>query len=218
MTLDSIQDSSVAEDDAASRPTTRSPASRYGATDGPLPDLDPDASPDASPGASSPAADNPPYPESHKNSEVGRERTESPAGDQYPVEDTRHAVGISHLSARRSQPDTPYGSDSQPGYAMELDYTLPSMGSGYPNRRVCCINKAWQARFMRTGPANHATAQVIPSSPSSFLRAGTRFTGTQQSERQVYDVQVEIKYVDIRESFLCGYLRIQGTFCPFTMC
>lgn len=52
--------------------------------------------------------------------------------------------------------------------------------------------------------------QIIPNSPSSFLRAGSRFTGTQQSERQVYEVQVEIKYVDLRESFLCGYLRIQG--------
>lgn len=52
--------------------------------------------------------------------------------------------------------------------------------------------------------------QIIPATPSSFLRAGSRFIGTQQSERQVYDVQVEIKYVDLRESFLCGYLRIQG--------
>jgi hypothetical protein len=52
--------------------------------------------------------------------------------------------------------------------------------------------------------------RLIPSSPSSFLRAGSRFHGTQQSERQVYDVQVEIKHVDMRESFLCGYLRIQG--------
>ncbi|ROV95197.1 hypothetical protein VMCG_08586 [Cytospora schulzeri] len=52
--------------------------------------------------------------------------------------------------------------------------------------------------------------RIIPTSPSSFLRAGSRFIGTQQSERQVYDVQVEIKYVDLRESFLCGYLRIQG--------
>ncbi|KAL3427978.1 vesicle-mediated transporter vid24 [Phlyctema vagabunda] len=52
--------------------------------------------------------------------------------------------------------------------------------------------------------------RMIPSSPSSFLRAGSKFHGTQQSERQVYDVQVEIKHVDMRESFLCGYLRIQG--------
>ncbi|KAM7203416.1 glucose-induced degradation protein 4 [Naviculisporaceae sp. PSN 640] len=52
--------------------------------------------------------------------------------------------------------------------------------------------------------------RIIPTSPSSYLRPGSRFTGTQQSERQRYDVQVEIKHVDMRESFLCGYLRIQG--------
>lgn len=52
--------------------------------------------------------------------------------------------------------------------------------------------------------------RLIPTSPSSFLRPGSRFTGTQQSVRQRYDVQVEIKYVDMRESFLCGYLKIQG--------
>ncbi|CAG8950279.1 hypothetical protein HYFRA_00006771 [Hymenoscyphus fraxineus] len=52
--------------------------------------------------------------------------------------------------------------------------------------------------------------RLTQSSPSSFLRAGSKFHGTQQSERQVYDVQVEIKHVDMRESFLCGYLRIQG--------
>ncbi|TQV93873.1 hypothetical protein V2A60_003968 [Cordyceps javanica] len=57
---------------------------------------------------------------------------------------------------------------------------------------------------------DYSNKRSIPSSPSSYLRAGTKFHGTQQSERQVYEVQVEIKYVDMRESFLCGYLRIQG--------
>ncbi|KAK3318899.1 vacuolar import and degradation protein-domain-containing protein [Apodospora peruviana] len=52
--------------------------------------------------------------------------------------------------------------------------------------------------------------RVMPTSPSSYLRPGSRFTGTQQSARQRYEVQVEIKHVDMRESFLCGYLRIQG--------
>jgi len=55
-----------------------------------------------------------------------------------------------------------------------------------------------------------SNVRLIPSSPSSFLRAGSKFRGTQQSERQKYDVQVDIKHVDMRESFLCGYLRIQG--------
>ncbi|KAI9713791.1 MAG: hypothetical protein M1820_000521 [Bogoriella megaspora] len=49
-----------------------------------------------------------------------------------------------------------------------------------------------------------------PNSTSSFLRPGSKFCGSQQSDRQVYDVQVEIKHVDMAESFLCGYLRIQG--------
>lgn len=56
--------------------------------------------------------------------------------------------------------------------------------------------------------------RVIPSPTSVYLQPGSRFTGTQQSERQRYDVEVEIKYVDMRESFLCGYLRIQGLYSP----
>lgn len=67
-----------------------------------------------------------------------------------------------------------------------------------------------QQRVPRNKGLTSFNLQIIPNSPSSFLRAGSRFTGTQQSERQVYEVQVEIKYVDLRESFLCGYLRIQG--------
>ncbi|SMY20274.1 unnamed protein product [Zymoseptoria tritici ST99CH_1A5] len=52
--------------------------------------------------------------------------------------------------------------------------------------------------------------QTSYNSTTSFLRPGSKFRGTQQSDRQVYDVQVEIKDVDMAESFLCGYLRIQG--------
>ncbi|PKS05080.1 hypothetical protein jhhlp_008447 [Lomentospora prolificans] len=59
--------------------------------------------------------------------------------------------------------------------------------------------------------SDYSNLRAITTSPSSFLRPGTRFHGTQQSERQVYDVSVEIKHVDLRESFLCGYLRIQGS-------
>lgn len=57
---------------------------------------------------------------------------------------------------------------------------------------------------------DYSNVRIFPMSPSSFLRPGSKFHGTQQSERQVYDVQVEIKYIDLRESFLCGYLKIQG--------
>lgn len=52
--------------------------------------------------------------------------------------------------------------------------------------------------------------RVIPKQTSSFLRPGSCFIGTQQSGRSTYEVSVELKYVDMNESFLCGYLRIQG--------
>lgn len=52
---------------------------------------------------------------------------------------------------------------------------------------------------------------MIPNHTSSFLRAGSKFKGTQQSDRQNYNVEVDIKHVDMAESELCGYLRIEGT-------
>ncbi|KAI9373077.1 vacuolar import and degradation protein-domain-containing protein [Aspergillus egyptiacus] len=52
--------------------------------------------------------------------------------------------------------------------------------------------------------------RLFPNYTSSFLRPGSKFTGTQQSDRQVYNVDVEIKHVDMGDSYLCGYLRIQG--------
>lgn len=52
--------------------------------------------------------------------------------------------------------------------------------------------------------------RVIPKYTSSFLRPGSCFIGTQQSGRSTYEVNVELKYVDMNQSFLCGYLRIQG--------
>lgn len=55
--------------------------------------------------------------------------------------------------------------------------------------------------------------QILPNVSSYFLRPGSRFRGTQKSELQEYDVQVELKYVDMDQSFLCGYLKIQGMGC-----
>ena len=58
---------------------------------------------------------------------------------------------------------------------------------------------------------DYCALQQYPSHTSSFLRAGSKFRGTQQSDRQVYNVEVDIKHVDMNESSLCGYLRIEGT-------
>ena len=82
-------------------------------------------------------------------------------------------------------------------------YNDLSMGSDYSSIRVCVRNQTLTEVLL-------ICLEAIPSAPSSYLRPGSRFYGTQQSERQVYEVQVELKNVNLAESFLCGYLRIQG--------
>lgn len=54
-------------------------------------------------------------------------------------------------------------------------------------------------------------AQLVPDHSSSYFRGGSRVIGTQQSDQQIYTVDVEIKNVDMTESYLCGYLKIKGT-------
>lgn len=66
----------------------------------------------------------------------------------------------------------------------------------------------WLQHKLLTSP--HPSHRFLPHTSSSLLRPGSRFTGSQTSDRQKYEVEVEIKYVDMRESFLCGYLRIKG--------
>ncbi|KAK8166730.1 vacuolar import and degradation protein [Phyllosticta citrichinensis] len=66
---------------------------------------------------------------------------------------------------------------------------------------------SWSPKLLSSAWPEH---RFLPNSPSSFLKPGSKFKGTQQSDRQVYEVQVEIKYVDMEQHCLCGYLRIQG--------
>jgi len=55
-----------------------------------------------------------------------------------------------------------------------------------------------------------STKRVLPSYSCSFLRPGSKFVGKQTSDRSTYEVHVELKHVNMAESFLCGYLRIKG--------
>ncbi|KAK3400195.1 vacuolar import and degradation protein-domain-containing protein [Sordaria brevicollis] len=72
-------------------------------------------------------------------------------------------------------------------------------------------DEAWWNDYGLAGLSyEYCQTRLTPSTPSSLLRPGSKFSGTQKSERSRYDVEVEIKHVDLRESFLCGYLRIQG--------
>ncbi|KAI4170471.1 MAG: hypothetical protein LQ343_004974 [Gyalolechia ehrenbergii] len=61
----------------------------------------------------------------------------------------------------------------------------------------------------------HGLPRMIPTLTSSFLRPFSRFRGQQQSDKQVYQVEVELKYVDMAESTLCGFLKIEGK--PLTL-
>ncbi|KAL8746901.1 MAG: hypothetical protein Q9190_001132 [Brigantiaea leucoxantha] len=55
-----------------------------------------------------------------------------------------------------------------------------------------------------------SSIRLLPNHTSSYLRHGSKFEGTQQSDKQNYKVEVDIKHVDMADSFLCGYLRIEG--------
>ncbi|RDW76478.1 GID4/VID24 family protein [Aspergillus mulundensis] len=114
------------------------------------------------------------------------------------------------------------GADSEP-LKVEMDTSAspsnmsrsddePAMGGMSPPRR-----SPNPASAVTSSPSNasllsyeFSNIRLLPNYTSSFLRPGSKFTGTQQSDRQVYNVDVEIKHVDMAESYLCGYLRIQG--------
>ncbi|KAF9299030.1 GID complex subunit 4, VID24 [Linnemannia elongata] len=50
----------------------------------------------------------------------------------------------------------------------------------------------------------------VHPSKTFHLYTGSRFQGKQRSGSHSYDVVVDIKHVDLNDSFLCGYLHIKG--------
>ncbi|KAF9104932.1 GID complex subunit 4, VID24 [Mortierella sp. GBA35] len=61
----------------------------------------------------------------------------------------------------------------------------------------------------RRKPDPFEAVRVLPSK-TFHLYAGSRFQGKQRSGSHSYDVVVDIKHVDLGDSFLCGYLHIKG--------
>ncbi|KAF2431120.1 hypothetical protein EJ08DRAFT_588028 [Tothia fuscella] len=104
----------------------------------------------------------------------------------------------------RDIPSPVSNNDDTPEAEQGLSQTITSPSIG--------ASSASQADYPNTGLliSPFPKTRFLPNSTSSFLKPGSRFAGTQQSDRQKYDVQVEIQHVDMAESFLCGYLRIQG--------
>ena len=95
------------------------------------------------------------------------------------------------------QPSTPSSS------ALDLHY---SIRFGIESNRV----SIFESECFQECQANYRRNQLIQTHTSSMLRAGSKFRGTQQSESQKYSVEVDIKTVDMCESFICGYLKIEG--------
>ncbi|RKU42176.1 hypothetical protein DL546_002650 [Coniochaeta pulveracea] len=116
-------------------------------------------------------------------------------------------AGLLDRSVTWRRPDRP-GQITTTGEEARPDYLLNHNSGSAPLERETSQPEWMDDRDMPG--LDHTYCRVIPVSPSPYLRPGSRFHGTQQSERQRYDVQVEVKHVDLRESFLCGYLRIQG--------
>ncbi|KAI5308373.1 hypothetical protein KEM55_005894 [Ascosphaera atra] len=52
--------------------------------------------------------------------------------------------------------------------------------------------------------------QLYPSYTSSRFASGSKYHGKQTSHGHVYDVEVEVQYVDMENSYCCGYLHIAG--------
>ncbi|KAK5110334.1 hypothetical protein LTR62_006042 [Meristemomyces frigidus] len=105
-----------------------------------------------------------------------------------------------HIEDAGIEPDSPVVIDSSDGQ-LENDVRLAQSLGQAAN---ISSDEPYYLTFPEEQPRRH-----IPTT-TSFLRPGSKFRGTQQSDRQVYSVDVEIKSVDLSASVLTGYLRIQG--------
>lgn len=151
--------------------------------------------------------------------------SEHPAVDSMPVpspEDTQSNETVESRDVPRrpskaelnedasvaADPSSPtVGSLSPPS---DSDYKATQLAQSLSNTVISPEQDDTQLPLYLHYPELDWHRQTSPSSTTSFLRPGSKFRGTQQSDRQVYDVQVELKDVDLAESTLCGYLRIQG--------
>lgn len=125
---------------------------------------------------------------------------------------------LSSATTHSQYPDNEFDPDHTPDSAPEQQLptkdhdalslrAIPS-SAGQPHHDTSPEHRYDFGRIWENYP--YLTNTRPPLITSSFLRPGSKFQGTQESDRQVYNVQVEVKYVDMAESFVCGYLRIQG--------
>ncbi|RMZ87614.1 hypothetical protein DV736_g5161, partial [Chaetothyriales sp. CBS 134916] len=66
------------------------------------------------------------------------------------------------------------------------------------------------ARHSEARPWDFSRKQMKAQYPSSLFQTGSRYVGTQQSDRQIYHVEVTMLTVDMEQCTMSGYLKICG--------
>lgn len=72
------------------------------------------------------------------------------------------------------------------------------------------LNSLISENYSATSLTDFFIKNQIKPQTTSILRPGSVFIGSQQSGRSTYEVEVELKSVDLSKSYLSGYLKIQG--------
>lgn len=130
----------------------------------------------------------------------GSSNKEMAQSEEEPVAGTLSPASLATETKEEQQ--TPA---TQSSSVTATSATSAMLSYEFSNIRVCSLRNFVLSHFIDKD-------KLFPNYSSSFLRAGSKFVGIQRSDRQKYNVDVEIKYVDMAESYLCGYLRIQGSF------
>ncbi|KAF8474687.1 vacuolar import and degradation protein-domain-containing protein [Kalaharituber pfeilii] len=161
----------------------------------------------------------------------GRQRPQLACPDEIPLtlSQWRQSVANNHESQEHGpaspvgesihSPADPKQSENQDGSDCVRAQSIPSPSGSVDQKFQLRSNTGTSLTSSSELSESHSplslsheysTARLLPSTSCSFLRPGARFVGKQSSGTQQYDVQVDLKHVDMSESFLCGYLRIQG--------
>ncbi|KAG8533330.1 uncharacterized protein KY384_002113 [Bacidia gigantensis] len=96
---------------------------------------------------------------------------------------------------------SPTGASPQTSNALEKDFAC---GRVMGDTLSSALDLYYSARYAIASP------RLLQTHFSSKLRAGSRYRGTQTSDQQRYNVEVMVKSIDMSESFICGYLKIEG--------
>ena len=145
-------------------------------------------------------AQQPTPPQSPQSQPGGSPRPEAPDGPRSYHEQAENAV-----REQSSAEATSVSRDADPSHGEPQRATSPTSSTRPLPPTSLLLHTPPSPYF-----APFALPSQTPTTNSSFLRAGSRFAGIQQSDHQKYNVTVEFKYVDLSSSFLCGYLTIAG--------